>query len=317
MSNKASYEAINYSIRPSKSIERKMLVEGFRLLAPFADVDTYAYVGFGSTFFTDFAMVHRALGIRDLLSIERDTEKKDRFEFNKPYKCIRMSFKTSTEALPVDVKWDKRVIAWMDYDGRLNDSVLADVSFFCDLASSGSVLVITVQANSDRRGKRVKKLRERIDPTKTPSDLTEDALEEWGTASVYYRILTNEIKTALVHRNGGRDTDQRVQFQQLFHFTYADGAKMLTLGGVLYSAAEAASFNKCKFSEKLEFVRAGADAYHLVAPSLTLREVQHLDKQLPSTPAELVSSPSVPAEDLQHYRRLYRYFPRFAESEIG
>jgi hypothetical protein len=313
--HKPSYEAINYSIRPAKNIERKMFIEACRLLYPFGDLGSYAYVGFGSTFFSDFALVHRSLGINDLISIEKDTQNAERFEFNRPFNCIKLVFKTSTEALPKDVNWRKKTILWLDYDGRLTDSVLADISFFCDLAISGSVLIVSVQANPDRKN-RVAKLRMRVDRAKIPADINGDSLEEWGTADAYYRIISNEIQSALTRRNGTRDADRKSEFNQLFNFIYADGAKMLTVGGILHEAGEREAFNECRLAEKLDFIRTGREPYQIAAPSLTLREIQHLDKQLPCSGDSGVAARGIPAEDIDHYRRVYRFFPRFAETEL-
>ena len=58
-----SYEKINYSLRPAKCIERKMLCETFRRLSIFGKVETYSYIGFRCTFFSDFALFHKSLNI--------------------------------------------------------------------------------------------------------------------------------------------------------------------------------------------------------------------------------------------------------------
>ena len=59
----SSYEQINYSLRPAKQIERKMLIEAFRNLTEFGDIGSYRYIGFGSIYFSDFNQVHKSLGI--------------------------------------------------------------------------------------------------------------------------------------------------------------------------------------------------------------------------------------------------------------
>lgn len=311
-----SYEAINYTIRPAKSIERKMLVESFRLLTPFAPLEEYAYVGFGSTFFADFSLIHRHLGITDLISIEQDVERRGRFEFNKPLKCIRLDMRPSTQVLP-ELCWEKKTILWLDYDGKLSDGVLADIGFFFDLACSGSVLAITLQARPDYRGKRVPSLHKRIqDATKIPANITEDTLEEWGTAETYFRIINNEINESLAARNGVLDAPDKLTYRQLYHFYYADSTKMFTVGGVLHSAKDFPSFGLCGFEDKLDFVRTSKEPYTLFVPSLTLRELQHLDKQLPCAASEALAAHGVPSSDVQTYRRIYRYYPRFAESEL-
>jgi len=67
-----SYRIINYALRPAKAIERRMLCAAFERLHPFQRIQDYRYVGFGSIYFSDFQLLHRQLGITDMLSIERD-----------------------------------------------------------------------------------------------------------------------------------------------------------------------------------------------------------------------------------------------------
>ena len=85
----ASYERIHYGLRPAKNVQRKMLVETFRRLSEFGAVDSYRYVGFGSTYFSDFSLFHKTLGIRSMISIERDLSNRKRFEFNRPFNCAK------------------------------------------------------------------------------------------------------------------------------------------------------------------------------------------------------------------------------------
>src|SRR3954447_22525223 len=86
----ASYERINYGLRPAKTIERKMLADTFRRLTTFGSLSSYRYVGFGSTYFSDFIAFHRALNITNMISVEKDEENAERFDFNVPFKCVKM-----------------------------------------------------------------------------------------------------------------------------------------------------------------------------------------------------------------------------------
>jgi hypothetical protein len=43
----------------------------------------------GSPYFVDFILFHKYLNINDLVSIEREVSKKERFEFNIPYSGIK------------------------------------------------------------------------------------------------------------------------------------------------------------------------------------------------------------------------------------
>jgi hypothetical protein len=310
-----SYERINYSLRPAKNIERKMLCEAFRRLSPFATVESYRYIGFGSTYFSDFELVHRTLGIGNMISIERDEENAARFIFNRPYRCITIRFGESTGVLP-EILWNVRTILWLDYDGVLDATVLSDVSLFVANAVSGSVIVVTINADPERldpERSRLGRLQERL-PGRIPPDVEEGGLALWGTAALYRRILTNQIEQTLVDRNGGRPAGTRIQYHQLFNFQYSDGARMLTLGGVLAEEGQVGVVGQCAF-QQLPFVRVGVDPFLIAPPNLTFREIRHLDSQLPQD-GEPVQAPGVPARDIEAYSLLYRHFPMFGESEV-
>ena len=223
-----------------------------------------------------FPWLDRQLGITQLLSIEKDVENETRFEFNRPFNCIRLDFRESSKVLPT-IRWNKRTILWLDYDGKLSDSILADISYFFTLGSSGSVTLLSVQANPDRRFKRLKTLVERIESSKIPSGITEDTLEEWGTAATYFRIINNQIQESLARRNLILKPEKRLNYSQIFHFYYADGAKMLTVGGVLYAEDERQKFVACDFANQLEFVRTDTEPYRLFVPGLTIQNAQSVD----------------------------------------
>lgn len=319
-----SYEKINYALRPAKSIERKMLVEAFRKLSHFGMIESYRYVGFGSTYFSDFALVHKVLGISNMISVEKDEVNEERFRFNRPFNCIDIKFGDSNDVLP-ELRWDARTILWLDYDGKLDASVLTDVKYACASVVSGSVLIVTVNAHPDRLNgvaiselaeHRLEQLKERVGAEKIPSDVSGKKLIGWEEAEVHRRIIENEIFQTLSERNGGRDPGNRMKYKQLFNFHYADGPKMLTTGGLLYDEGHENTVNGCGF-EQLEFVSLAGNAPYLIeVPSLTYREIQHLDSQLPVADHKSLEAKSIPQKDLERYARVYRHFPTFTEAEM-
>jgi len=82
-----SYNSINYTLRSSKSIERKVIFEVIKEIVPPQELKNYRYIGFSSPFYADFRLVHRELGIDSLVCIEGGGDK-ERMEFNKPYRCV-------------------------------------------------------------------------------------------------------------------------------------------------------------------------------------------------------------------------------------
>ena len=138
---------VDYSIRPAKSIERKMLAETLQRLWRLDRLDQYRYVGFGSAYFTDFTLLHKTLGINEMISIEKDIGDQKRYEFNRPFACISLAFGNSHEVLPL-LEWDgKKSIVWLDYEDSLNKQKLDDIECVCTEAEPGSVLVVTVNAS--------------------------------------------------------------------------------------------------------------------------------------------------------------------------
>ncbi|MCC6501030.1 MAG: hypothetical protein IT313_12260 [Anaerolineales bacterium] len=316
-----SYQKINYSLRPSKSIERKMLAEAMQRMSYFGRLGSYRYVGFGSTYFSDFKLFHKLLGIKKMVSIEEDVINQDRFKFNRPFSCVRMEFGKSTSVLP-KLSWREKNIVWLDYDGTLNNDVLNDISFCCTNLQSGSMLLVSVNAHPERVDnsispelrpeKRLELLKQRVGEEKVPIDVVGANLSDWGTAEVSRRIILNEIEETLLQRNGSRKSP--LVFKQLINFHYADGARMLTVGGVIFRDEQMDMFDMCAF-DQIEFVRLDKKPYEIEPPNLTFREIHYIDRYLPNR-ISMLGLDGLPKDDVEKYAKLYRYFPTFSETEI-
>ena len=323
----ASYLKINYRIRHAKSIERKMLCDALLRLSFFEPVQNYRYIGFGSTTFTDFILFHKVLGIRDMISIEKNEGDKARFDFNNPFDCICIKYGNSNRVLP-SLAWDIKTIVWLDYDGRLTDRVLQDIACASMNLVSGSVLVVTVNAMPDSlpdprpstekevQNYRLEQFRKRIGSDKVPHDVRGKNLEAEEMATTCGRVILNEIEQTLRDRNGLRSAEREVEYKPLFNFLYQDNARMLTVGGIFYETGDKASLERCEF-ENLEFVRSNAAFYEIDVPILTHRECLYLDKRLPHGNSDDGKQIGLTEKDINNYKRLYRYFTTFAEIELS
>lgn len=319
----SSYDLINYNLRPAKSIERKMLVETFQRLSTFDSLVQYRYIGFGSTNFSDFILFHKTLGIFDMVSVEKEVGDEERFEFNRPYNCIDIKFGESNAELP-KLDWGKRSIIWLDYDGILSRSVLTDINFVCAKVSSGSMLIITVNAHphtptdvdtSEWAPERLEFLSDQVGEENIPPGLEGKDLVNWGTANVYSRIIRNNIEKTLLERNGGIQEGNRMKYHQILNFNYADGAKMSTLGIVFCRENESPLYEACKFN-KLSFYRNLDEPYLLEVPVLTFKEIRHLNSQLPTNDINEIDAKGIKKGALEKYSKIYRYFPTFSETEL-
>lgn len=318
----SSYRTVDFALRPAKNIERKMMVEAFRRLSEFGSVQDYRYVGFGTPYFSDFVLFHRVLGIKDMVSIQRDASDEERFRFNRPFSCISLHFEESAVVLP-RLDWKVRTITWLDYDESLEPTKLSDVGTVCSKAVPGSVVVVTVNAKpwtgddeccqpgSKPGTERLTELQNRMGLEKVPVDVEPKDLGGWGTAEVYRRIIQAEIEETLLARNGGLPEGGRISFLPLFHFIYADGPKMLTFGGLLYDKGQEKLVAACEFTE-VPFLNPAKHPWRIDVPKLTLRELRYLDAMLPAGAA----APFLPNADTEQYSRVYRYFPAFVDAEL-
>jgi hypothetical protein len=315
VSKPASFEKINYSIRPAKATQRRMLVEAFGRLAALYPLHRYQYIGLGSTFFIDFKMIHRQYGIRQLYSIEKEKDKRRRFDFNKPYSCVKMFYGTAGEYFAsTQVRWSRPSIVWLDYDYRLKNSVLADIDRVVEKARAGSLLIVTVDAEPPP----ARELREVLDPEIDLRKLLGfvggrvGRLGGDGLAGAYHTYATAEIESKLRRARPG------VHWRQLFNFRYADGHRMLTFGGVLVDPSVEKRLENCHF-EELPYYQSGEAPFAIEVPNLTGAEVHKLAQSMPrpsSSKHKALLRLAIEERDLENYEALYRYLPQFIESHV-
>ncbi len=153
-----SFDAINYSLRASKSIQRQIVFDAVQLLREVMDLDSLVYVGFGSIWFTDFVLAHKVLRIDDMVSIECNDIGYSRAKFNAPYSTVRIERGLSTAILPR--LFDDSSLAarpwmlWLDYDYEFDDSVRDDVRSVIENVPLNSILVMTFNGLDRKYGQK-------------------------------------------------------------------------------------------------------------------------------------------------------------------
>jgi len=327
----SSYRDINYSLRPAKNIERKMLCDAFARLTFVKKINQYRYIGFGSPYFSDFYLLHRRLGIKNLISIEKDKHNEERFLFNKPFSCIKMEFDASHNVLP-KLDWEKiPTILWLDYDGKLDKDKISDVNTFFTNAMAGSVFVLSINAQPDIfpemtvKKDRHTELAKRVGDGKLPPNIGDFSLATSDNYKALREIVNMEIDETLQIRNGGVKEANQIAYKQLFYFTYRDNALMLTIGGLLYLKSQEHLVDSLEL-DNLEFVKSGDEAFSIDVPCLTYKEIHALDGLLPDKIVkngkikfdghEKIKPPKLVDADVHNYSRIYKYFPNFAEANF-
>lgn len=325
----SSYEKINYLLRPNKSVERKMVCEMLSTISMVQDITSYQYIGFGSTFFADFSLFHRSLGIPRMISIEGEERAQDRCEFNKPFSCIELKIGESTTVLPnLNINTRNSVI-WLDYDGIISENVFSDINTVVGMMRPDSFFMLSINAElkmlqKDSEGEEKddskKILISQIGEQRFPNQYLDQKLTSQSYLKILYQCIIEEIHTVIQKRNGMEE--KKVRFHQSVHFEYRDGARMLTIGGFLFQEDEEENHLNKMGIQHLSFYRNDSLAYTIKCPILSVREIQALNAHLPCTAMdkygvfedkELNNFP-IDNREINQYAMIYRYFPNFAET---
>lgn len=291
-----------YAQRPSKHVQRRMVLDACRKLRAFAPLTTYQYVGFGAYEFIDFELCRRELGIITMHSIELNTHAQDRYTFNRPFSDIEIHFDRASNVLPDLLDDPVLRIVWLDYTGGLDQEVLQDVGTCIRTLQPGSVFVVTVTARpatpaTERRAALVRAIgAERVAP-----EITDESLAK-GLPAAQAGILAAEVAAQVTRRPDG------AMFEHLFNIRYRDDQPMHTWGGVLVTPGMRSAFESARFDE-LEQVSRDASLVDATVEPLTTRETLHLNRQLPVSSGERLSGEGIPDDALSAYERLYFWYP--------
>jgi len=308
----------DFSVRPNKSIERKLMLECFLLLASEFPIRDYRYIGFGSFWFTDFLLFHKRLGIRKMVSIERP-KFSTRAEFNSPHKCIDVVSGESTLVLP-SVPFQQNGLLWLDYDKGLDGPWRDDAEIVLQQLKPGGIFAVTV--NGGKRQVTNQKDEDDDPITKIEAleeivgDLVPAGITNSGITLSTFPLIVGEILTNYFRRIV-RKADPDLAFEPLFNFCYADNATMVTVGGMVVDTESRQRLARCNL-RSLGFL-TGSTQCRIAAPPLTLKEKQAIDRKLPK--ATLLRKNELPMKlrnglkmkEVHGYQQFYQYYPVFAE----
>lgn len=321
-----SFRSIDYSLRPAKHAERKMLLELFRRLAVFSPLRDYRYVGLGSVWFSDFVVVHRSLGLSDMVSIERERSAEQRIRANIPFAAIQPIFQTTSSAIPL-LDWSKRQIVWLDYDDPISPAILADVSAISSRLISGSMLVVSVQHHhaielddlpeDSPPGSAERLFKARYTTDVLPPDLSESDMRGRPFGKLSREMIHVTIEREVAVRNTSIDAERQsglvASYKRICNIEYADGAPMTTTAGLVHTRADEPKFAAMGLYD-VDFLHQGpAVTVRIEVPKITPAEARLLEQQLPRGPA--LECGHIPAADADAFARLYRYLPNFAHIE--
>lgn len=310
-----SFNAINYSLRPSKSIQRQIVFDGVRLLQDSMDLDRLAYIGFGSIWFTDFVIAHKLLRIDDMVSIESHDIGYSRAKFNAPFYTVRLEHGLSTAILPK--LFDDHLLSnrpwmiWLDYDCSFDESVRDDVRSVIENAPVNSIFVITFNGldrkYGDKPKERVERLRQLLGP------VVPDELEAVACKAARMQVTLADLGLDFM-KSIAANMARPGRFIPAFRVLYRDGAPMVTIGGILPARGAARDVQDLVSTKSWP----ASPEKPISAPHLTIREATVLQSLLPRekklTRADIQDLGfDLEDEQIEAFEEYYRQYPAFAQ----
>ncbi|MYC47087.1 MAG: hypothetical protein F4X45_01965 [Chloroflexi bacterium] len=292
-----------------------MVAEVLANLDPIVRIHECRYVGMGSIFFRDFQLLHRRLGINDMVTVEGQWAAESRIKFNMPLACIDLMMDTAGAALAKLRLEERPHVIWLDYESRLNRSVLSDIEESIGRCAAGSVVLASINVDRVSGEERDKWLSEFGDVRDRPDPSDPRGRKEYALLS--YRLLRESIQDAVRSRNAALPRGRRVEFRQILHLIYSDGSQMLTVGGAIVGNSGIGKWQQCGI-ESLEFTREGEESYSVSIPALTRREARYLLSRVPGSDGALTEAAErigIPEKDAKQFASIYRFAPLFVEAE--
>lgn len=288
-----------YAFRPAKRIQRLMFCDMLRCLRVVRPMRDYLYVGLGHWQFVDFELMRREVGIVDMLSIERNTNDKPRFENNLPYSEVRLQFGEAYDHLQ-DLDPETPTVVWLDYTATLRSDVLRDLRLLAERLKPGSIIAATVNSHPGREDERLTRLRALLGEDIVPGDVVEEELDRAGLPKVQRRILMEQVADAAATR------PQPVELRQTMLVTYADAAPMLFWAALLDDGSTEIS-SAYKAMQHLEEFRDGDQPLEVTVPVLSTREVTGLNELMSQGQRPQVKG--LTTSECDAYIELRRWYP--------
>jgi hypothetical protein len=304
-----SYLRVQYELRAAKQVERRMIIDTLQMLALTGfHISEYQYTGFGSVYFVDFILFHKLLGIKRMLSAEDSLSIKKRVDFNKPFDCVEVKMGSIGDVIP-QLSKDREHLLWLDYDSVLSEEHLQDTWLAAAHLPRRSVLLVTIDVEPPDDSNNPRDWRlfyqriagDYIGPLKSVKDFAKSKLP-----TVNRDIVVRAIQSGLAGRE--------VEFLPLFCFLYADGHRMLTIGGMIGGEEEKLKIaGTSLLSTTYLRLDLKAPPYEIRVPCVTRKERLYLDRAMPCRSKWKPKEFELPEEDIAAYREIYRFFPAYAE----
>jgi len=283
-----SGETIDYELRPAKNVDRRVFVDLLSRTERWKPLQDAIYISMGGYPMSDHRMMHRRLGIENLISIDGNDEVVKRQEFNKPTEkciCLEMMSGDLVEKLEEVIRdrgmdVEARKIVWLDYT-QPNSLAEQLGEFEALLNSLGEDDIVRITLNANNEALKYK-MEEGLDAGEVrearynalveliggylPTGTTSDDLSKNAFPVLLSKLVSHAAEEAFPPAD-------KYTFFPLSTITYKDGQRMITLTGIILKKTYVDSFSKEIDLERWVFHSNGfEDVRFLNVATITLKE---------------------------------------------
>jgi hypothetical protein len=253
---KSSVWGIPYEIRPSKQVERRLVMEAI-LLARETGLKTKVmpFVGMGGVRFIDFLLAHKILGTEKFVTLEHDETLWNRCELNRPFESIEL-YRGSAGDFLNERGLQEPSIVWFDLEKMASKDAKEDVVSAATSVRPGSFLFVTATAEMPKHlaeckgsDRRLAALKEDFYP------LAGQLPVEWVQKKEFFRASAHLALAFLRFGFSGRSDGH---FTPLVNIAYRDSNWMVTVGGFFGEQAVASAIEN-KVRETIPFLSGSAN----------------------------------------------------------
>lgn len=322
-----------YHLRINKAVDRFLLARTLTQLGQLKHLNKYTYYGFGGPFLEDCKLLNEYCPDIRLVSLEKNEATYKRQIFHRFTK--NMSIHHESLGVYLDTFSSKGTeVFWLDY----TDNKVGRFSEFervLNLSTIGTVVRITLRAdipNSPYRYRREADYKDKYEDFEDsfsrkygkylPDNFCEESIAPEASHELVQDMLQICAEKTLPATSG-------TFFQPIFSSYYADGAKMLSVTGMICDSDEETAVRRT-FAD-LDFATLDwSSPKQIDVPMLSTKERLSLEHLLPMKPQSgnelksligLVGYRIADTDDanlfqLQQYAEYYKYYPYFVKMVI-
>jgi hypothetical protein len=271
----------------------------------------------GANRFYDYLLLHKYLGIREMVSLEHDPIMFERAVFSVPYKFIDVRNSSAADFIQEDTCSGPSIF-WLDYDGGLGQPLLGDVASLSVKLKIGDFCFVTVYGGVPRQleGQNAQTRLVWFQDTfnSLAGDITIEDMQNSRVQHAIHKILVAAFRNAFAPRRDG-------DFITLLQVQYSDSKPMITVGGAFLTEGQAFGYRSLMRSAMPFLNTTGSELYEIRSLHLTERERTLFDRAVTgktSRSKERNSLRKIGFEDsdLSAYKDLLRYLPRYVETIV-